>query len=262
MNNGKEYAVQMHGITKRFGSFTALDGMDLDVKKGSIHSILGENGAGKSTLMNVLYGLYQPEEGEIFIDGEEVRMKSPNVALEHGIGMVHQHFKLVGCFTVTQNIVLGLEPVRGMGVLDMKEARKRVIDITQKYGLDVDPDALVDNISVGMQQRVEILKALYREASILILDEPTAVLTPQEIDELIHIMHKLADSGKTIIVITHKLKEIKKSAEYCTIIRKGTYVKTVDVSKVTEEELAADMVGHAVKPVSYTHLTLPTNREV
>ena len=136
MNNGKEYAVQMHGITKRFGSFTALDGMDLDVKKGSIHSILGENGAGKSTLMNVLYGLYQPEEGEIFIDGEEVRMKSPNVALEHGIGMVHQHFKLVGCFTVTQNIVLGLEPVRGMGVLDMKEARKRVIDITQKYGLD------------------------------------------------------------------------------------------------------------------------------
>lgn len=247
MNNGKEYAVQMHGITKRFGSFNALDQMELDVKKGSIHSILGENGAGKSTLMNVLYGLYQPEEGEIFINGEEVRMKSPTVALEHGIGMVHQHFKLVGCFTVTQNIVLGLEPDKGFGVMDMKEARRRVVDITQKYGLDVDPDALVDNISVGMQQRVEILKALYREAEILILDEPTAVLTPQEIDELIHIMHKLADSGKTIIVITHKLKEIKKSAEYCTIIRKGTYVKTVDVSKVTEEELAADMVGHAVK---------------
>ena len=247
MNNQNEYAVQMLGITKRFGRFTALEGMDLEVKRGSIHSILGENGAGKSTLMNVLYGLYQPDEGRIIIKGKEVQMKNPNVALENGIGMVHQHFKLVHNFTVTQNIILGMETTKAAGVLDMKRARQKVEEIVEKYGLEVDPDARIENISVGMQQRVEILKALYRESDILILDEPTAVLTPQEIDELIQIMHRLADSGKTIIVITHKLKEIKNSAEYCTIIRKGKFVKTVDVSSVTEEDLAAAMVGHTVK---------------
>ena len=247
MENGNEYAVVMDGITKTFGSFTALKDMKLEVKKGSIHSILGENGAGKSTLMNILYGLYQPDKGHIKIKGKEVKMDNPNVALENGIGMVHQHFKLVQNFTVTQNIVLGMEPTGKLGVLNMKEARKRVEHIVEQYGLKVDPDALIENISVGMQQRVEILKALYRETDILILDEPTAVLTPQEIDELISIMHKLADSGKTIIVITHKLKEIKKSAEYCTIIRKGRYIDTMKVEDASEEDLAVAMVGRTVK---------------
>lgn len=245
----KEYAVQMRGITKIFGSFTALNHVDLDVKKGSIHSILGENGAGKSTLMNVLYGLYQPEAGEIYIEGKKVDMRNPNVALASGIGMVHQHFKLVENFTVTQNIILGCEVTSGFGVLNMKEARQKVLDIVEKYGLEVDPDAMIENISVGMQQRVEILKALYREAEILILDEPTAVLTPQEIGELLSIMHKLAADGKTIIIITHKLKEIKQSANVCTIIRKGDYIDTVTVCDVTEQQLAEKMVGHAVKLV-------------
>jgi ABC-type uncharacterized transport system ATPase subunit len=245
----KEYAVQMRGITKRFEGFTALNKVDLDVKKGSIHSILGENGAGKSTLMNVLYGLYPADAGEIYINGNKVDMKNPNVALACGIGMVHQHFKLVENFTVTQNIILGTEVTSGLGILNMKEARKRVGEIAEKYGLEVEPDALIENISVGMQQRVEILKALYREAEILILDEPTAVLTPQEITELLNIMHKLAADGKTIIIITHKLKEIKQSAHVCTIIRKGTYIDTVHVCDVTEEDLAAKMVGHAVKLV-------------
>lgn len=245
----KEYAVQMRGITKMFGSFTALNSVNLDVKKGSIHSILGENGAGKSTLMNVLYGLYQPEGGEIYIEGKKVEMKNPNIALASGIGMVHQHFKLVENFTVTQNIILGCEITSGFGVLDMKKARQKVLDIVAKYGLAVDPDATVENISVGMQQRVEILKALYREAEILILDEPTAVLTPQEIKELLSIMRKLAADGKTIIIITHKLKEIKQSANVCTIIRKGEYIDTVDVCDITQEELAAKMVGHAVNLV-------------
>lgn len=247
MENGNEYAVVMDGITKTFGSFTALEDMKLEVKKGSIHSILGENGAGKSTLMNILYGLYQPDKGHIKIKGKEVKMDNPNIALENGIGMVHQHFKLVQNFTVTQNIVLGMEPTGKFGVLNMKEAKKRVEQIVEQYGLKVDPDALIENISVGMQQRVEILKALYRETDILILDEPTAVLTPQEIDELISIMQKLADSGKTIIVITHKLKEIKKSAEYCTIIRKGRYIDTMKVEDASEEDLAVAMVGRTVK---------------
>lgn len=249
MEINKEYAVQMRGITKIFGSFTALNNVDLDVKEGSIISILGENGAGKSTLMNVLYGLYQPDAGEIYIKGKKVDMKNPNIALANGIGMVHQHFKLVEDFTVTQNIILGCEITNKFGVLDMKKARDKVLEIVAKYGLEVDPDAMVKNISVGMQQRVEILKALYREAEILILDEPTAVLTPQEINELLNIMRKLAADGKTIIIITHKLKEIKQSANTCTIIRKGEYIDTVNVCDVTEEELATKMVGHAVKLV-------------
>lgn len=257
MEINEEYAVQMRGITKVFGSFIALNKVDLDVKKGSIHSILGENGAGKSTLMNVLYGLYQQEAGKIYIHGKEVDMKNPNVALEHGIGMVHQHFKLVENFTVTQNIVLGCEVTRGFGILNMKKAREKVEAIVQRYGLEVDPDALIENISVGMQQRVEILKALYRNAQILILDEPTAVLTPQEIQELLGIMEKLSQDGKTIIIITHKLKEIKQSASVCTIIRKGHYIDTVDVCDITKEELAAKMVGHAVKLVIEKEVAVP-----
>ena len=244
-----KYAVQMHGITKRFGSFYALTDVDLDVERGTIHSILGENGAGKSTLMNVLYGLYQADEGEIYINGKKVNIKNPTAAIENGIGMVHQHFMLVENFTVTQNIVLGSEPTRGPIGLNMRKARQNVLDIVNKYGLDVEPDKLVRDISVGMQQRVEILKALYRGAEILILDEPTAVLTEQEIDELLAIMKNLIRDGKTIIIITHKLKEIQASSDECTIIRRGQYIGTVPVEGITEDELATMMVGHAVKLV-------------
>ncbi|QWT17397.1 ABC transporter ATP-binding protein [Collinsella sp. zg1085] len=243
------YAVQMQGIVKTFGSFCALDHVNLQVKRGSIHAVLGENGAGKSTLMNVLYGLYQADEGEIYLNGEPVSISSPNDAIAHGIGMVHQHFMLVHNFTVTENIVLGDEVTRGLGILDMRRARKRVEAIIKQYGLEVDPDARIEEISVGQQQRVEILKALYRGADILILDEPTAVLTPQEIERLISIMHELAAAGKTIIVITHKLKEIKASSDVCTIIRRGTYIDTVRVADVDEEQLADMMVGHHVNLV-------------
>ena len=249
MEVSREYAVQMHGITKMFGSFCALNNVSLDVKKGTIHAILGENGAGKSTLMNVLYGLYQAEAGEIFLNGEKVNIKNPNVAIEHGIGMVHQHFMLVDNFTVTQNIILGNEIANRFGVLNMKKAREEILEIVKKYGLEVDPDAKIEDISVGMQQRVEILKALYRGVDLLILDEPTAVLTPQEIDDLIQIMHNLIADGKTIIIITHKLKEIKASSDVCTIIRRGEYIDTVNVADVDQEELATKMVGHAVQLV-------------
>ena len=242
-----KYAVQMHGITKRFGSFYALTDVDLDVEKGTIHSILGENGAGKSTLMNVLYGLYQADMGSIYIGGEKVDIKNPTAAIEHGIGMVHQLFMLVEKFTVTQNIVLGSEPTKSGISLDMRQAKKNVQEIVEKYGLDVNPDAKVRDITVGMQQRVEILKALYRGAEILILDEPTAVLTEQEIDELLAIMRNLIKDGKTII--THKLKEIQASSDMCTIIRRGHYIDTVPVKGVTEDDLATMMVGHAVKLV-------------
>lgn len=244
-----KYAVQMHGITKRFGSFYALTDVDLDVERGTIHSILGENGAGKSTLMNVLYGLYQADEGEIYINGKKVNIKNPTAAIENGIGMVHQHFMLVENFTVTQNIVLGSEPTRGPIGLNMRKARQNVLEIVSKYGLDVEPDKLVRDISVGMQQRVEILKALYRGAEILILDEPTAVLTEQEIDELLAIMKNLIRDGKTIIIITHKLKEIQASSDKCTIIRRGEYIGTVPVEGITEDELATMMVGHSVRLV-------------
>ena len=249
MDIRKDYAVQMKGITKRFGSFTALDQVGIDIKKGTIHAILGENGAGKSTLMNVLYGLYQAEEGEIYLQGEKVNIKNPNVAISHGIGMVHQHFMLVENFTVLQNIILGDEITSGAGILNMSKAHQQMKDIVKKYGLEVELDSKIEDISVGMQQRVEILKALFRGAEILILDEPTAVLTPQEINELIKIMHNLANDGKTIIIITHKLKEIKESADVCTIIRRGKYIDTVTVDDVSEQELAEMMVGHAVKLV-------------
>lgn len=274
MKISKDYAVQMQGITKMFGSFCALDKVDIDVKKGSIHAILGENGAGKSTLMNVLYGLYQSEKGEIYLEGEKVNIKNPNVAILHGIGMVHQHFMLIDNFTVAQNIILGNEAadasgsvkvkkeykgvggfvkkvgsgaLKGLGFVDMQNARRQIKDIVKKYGLEVDTDAKIEDISVGMQQRVEILKALYRGADLLILDEPTAVLTPQEIQDLIKIMRNLVKDGKTIIIITHKLKEIKQSADVCTIIRRGEYIDTVAVKDMSEEELATKMVGHSVK---------------
>lgn len=246
MKPDARYAVQMSGIVKTFGTFTALDHVDLTVQKGTIHAVLGENGAGKSTLMNVLYGLYQADEGQICLNGEPVVINTPNDAIAHGIGMVHQHFMLVDNFTVTQNIVLGSEVCGAAGILDMKKAREKVCQIIEQYGLEVDPDAKIEDISVGMQQRVEILKALYRGADILILDEPTAVLTPQEIDRLIQIMHDLTSAGKTIIVITHKLKEIKASSNTCTIIRRGQYVDEVAVADVTEEDLADMMVGHHV----------------
>ncbi len=246
MEDKQQYAVKMESICKYFDDFCALDSINLKIIKGSIHALLGENGAGKTTLMNILYGLYTPNSGKILINGENVEMKNPNVAIEHRIGMVHQHFKLVENFTVVQNIMLGKEVVKAGYVLDMAKARNEVKKLSKLYGLDVDPDAKIEDISVGMQQRVEILKALYRGVEILILDEPTAVLTPQEIEELINIMHNLTENGKTIIIITHKLKEIKKSAEYCTIIRRGKYIDTVDVRNTTEQQLASMMVGREV----------------
>lgn len=246
MEIDRSYAVQMRGIAKYFGSFCALDHVDLDVKKGSIHAILGENGAGKSTLMNILYGLYQAEEGEIFLQGEKVSIKNPSVAIAHGIGMVHQHFMLVENFTVTENIILGNE-VASKGIIQKKKAREKVQEIINTYGLVVDPDAKIEDISVGMQQRVEILKALYRGADLLILDEPTAVLTPQEIQELIQIMKQLTSHGKTIIIITHKLKEIQACAEECTIIRRGKWIDRVQVQNMSLQEMAEKMVGHPVR---------------
>ena len=246
---GNIYAVQMNDIVKIFGTFTALDNVKLEVKKGTIHAILGENGAGKSTLMNILYGLYQAEQGVIKIHGKEIDIKNPGVAIEQGIGMVHQHFMLVHNFTVVENILLGNEITNAFGFINYKKSREKVQELVDKYGLHVDLDAKIENISVGMQQRVEILKALYRNADILILDEPTAVLTPQEIEELISIMHNLTKDGKTIIIITHKLAEIKQSAEECTIIRRGQYIDTVKVKDTTINELATKMVGRAVKLV-------------
>lgn len=237
--------IEMRNIVRKFGDFVANDGINLTVHKGEIHAILGENGAGKSTLMNQLYGLLKPTSGDILVKGEKIIMNTPKDAIEAGIGMVHQHFMLVQPFTVTENIVLGTEPVKGVR-LDMATARKNVVEISEKYGLSIDPDAKIEDISVGMQQRVEILKALYRGAEILILDEPTSSLTPQEIVELIQIMHNLTEDGKSIILITHKLKEIKESADYCTIIRAGKYIDTVDVDEVTENDLASMMVGRKV----------------
>lgn len=240
------YAVEMNDIVKVFGTFTALDKVQLKVKKGTIHAVLGENGAGKSTLMNILYGLYQADSGVIKINEQAIDIKNPSVAIESGIGMVHQHFMLVHNFTVVENILLGKEITKN-GFLDYKKSRQKVQELVDKYGLYVDLDAKIEDISVGMQQRVEILKALYRNAEILILDEPTAVLTPQEIEELIKIMRNLTKDGKTIIIITHKLAEIKESAQECTIIRRGKYIDTVDVKDTSINELATKMVGHAVK---------------
>lgn len=237
--------IEMRDIVKKFGNFVANDHINLTVHKGEVHAILGENGAGKSTLMNVLYGMFRPTSGQIFINGKEVTIENPEKAISLGIGMVHQHFMLVQPFTVTENIVLGAEPMKGITV-DLKTAREKILELSEKYSLKVDPDAKIEDISVGMQQRVEILKVLYRGADILILDEPTASLTPQEIDELMVIIENLTAAGKSIILITHKLKEIKASSDYCTIIRRGKYINTVKVSDVSEDDLAAMMVGRHV----------------
>lgn len=237
--------IEMKNIVKMFGDFVANDHINLTVHKGEIHAILGENGAGKSTLMNVLYGLYRPTSGEIYVNGKLEDIDGPSKAIQCGIGMVHQHFMLVQPFTVTENIVLGMEPMKGI-TLDMAKARQQVMELSERYGMAVDPDARIEDISVGMQQRVEILKVLFRGAQTLILDEPTASLTPQEITELIHIMEKLTADGKSIILITHKLKEIKACADYCTIIRLGKYIDTVKVPDVTEQDLASMMVGRNV----------------
>ncbi len=237
--------IEMRNIVKKFGDFVANDNINLTVHKGEIHAILGENGAGKSTLMNQLYGLLKPTSGQILVNGKPIEMNNPRDAIAAGIGMVHQHFMLIQPFTVTENIVLGTEPTKGLA-LDMVTARKNVEELSQRYGLSIDPDARIEDISVSMQQRVEILKALYRGADILILDEPTSSLTPQEIEELIEIMRSLTKDGKSIIIITHKLKEIKAAADFCTIIRQGKYIDTVDVEKVSENELASMMVGRNV----------------
>ena len=239
------YAIEMLHITKRFPGIIANDNITLQLKRGEIHALLGENGAGKSTLMSVLFGLYQPEEGIIKKDGAEVSIKDPNDANALGIGMVHQHFKLVECFTVLDNIIMGVEPTKH-GFLQKKEARRRVLALSEKYGLQIDPDALIEDITVGMQQRTEILKMLYRDNEILIFDEPTAVLTPQEIDELMEIMRNLAAEGKSILFISHKLNEIMAVADRCTVLRKGKYVGTVETKNTSVEELSAMMVGRNV----------------
>ena len=239
------YAIEMLHITKRFPGIIANDNITLQLKKGEIHALLGENGAGKSTLMSVLFGLYQPEEGTIRKDGVEVSIKDPNDANALGIGMVHQHFKLVECFTVLDNIIMGVEPTKH-GFLQKKEAREKVLALSEKYGLMVDPDALIEDITVGMQQRTEILKMLYRDNEILIFDEPTAVLTPQEIDELMAIMKHLAAEGKSILFISHKLNEIMAVADRCSVLRKGKYIGTVETKDTTMEQLSAMMVGRNV----------------
>jgi simple sugar transport system ATP-binding protein len=241
-----EVAIEMADITKVFPGVIANDHVRLEVNKGEVHALLGENGAGKSTLMSILFGLYEPDGGLIRIRGREVRIHSPNDATMLGIGMVHQHFKLVHNFTVTENIILGLEPRSRLGNLDLKSAEKRIAALSETYGLAVDPRARIENITVGMQQRVEILKILYRNADILIFDEPTAVLTPQEIDELLAIFDRLTAEGKTIVFITHKLKEIKAAADRCTVLRRGKNVGTVQVDEADENTLAKMMVGRVV----------------
>ena len=240
-----QYAIEMLNITKKFPGIIANDNITLQLRRGEIHALLGENGAGKSTLMSVLFGLYQPEEGVIKKDGQVVSIKNPNDANALGIGMVHQHFKLVECFSVLDNIILGVEPTKN-GFLQKKEAREKVLALSEKYGLQVDPDAIIEDITVGMQQRTEILKMLYRDNEILIFDEPTAVLTPQEIDELMQIMKNLAAEGKSILFISHKLAEIMAVADRCSVLRKGKYIGTVETANTTMEELSAMMVGRNV----------------
>jgi simple sugar transport system ATP-binding protein len=240
--------LELKGITKRFPGVVANDDISFDVSGGEIHAMLGENGAGKTTLMNILYGLYHADEGQILIDGTPVRFESPGDAIAAGLGMVHQHFMLIPVFTVTENIILGVEPTEGMGgLLNRRDAHQRVTDISERYGLAVPPDAIIEEIPVGVQQRVEILKALYREAEILILDEPTAVLTPQETEDLFEVMRSLREGGKGIIFITHKLKEVLAIADRITVVRRGKVVGSADPKATTDDELAAMMVGRAVQ---------------
>lgn len=240
------YVVEMLDITKDFPGIRANDQVTLQLKKGEIHALLGENGAGKSTLMSILFGLYKPDQGEIRVRGQKQEIANPQVANHLGIGMVHQHFKLVENFTVAENIILGLEPKKSFGRLDIAQAEKKVQELSEKYGLSVDPKSKIEDISVGMQQRVEILKMLYRDAEILIFDEPTAVLTPQEIEDLMEIMRRFAEEGKSILLITHKLKEIKAVADRCTVLRRGRLIGTVDVDQMNEKQLAEMMVGREI----------------
>ncbi len=250
-----DYVVEMLNIRKEFPGIIANDDITIQLKQGEILALLGENGAGKSTLMSILFGLYQPERGTIKIRGAEVRITDPNVANGLGIGMVHQHFKLVHNFTITENIILGLEPKKGV-VVDIRSAAKRIAELSEKYGLNVDPYAKIEDVSVGMQQRVEILKMLYRNAEVLIFDEPTSVLTPQEIQELMKIMRNLIAEGKSIILITHKLREIKAIADRCTVIRRGKLIGTVEVASTSEAKMAEMMVG---REVSFTVVKGPSN---
>jgi simple sugar transport system ATP-binding protein len=240
--------LELSGLTKSFGSLVANDHIDLVIEPGEIHCLLGENGAGKSTLMNMLYGLLQPDSGEIVIDGEKVRITSPSDAIQHGIGMVHQHFMLVPVFTVAENIMLGRETPTPVAFWTGRRRRALVTELSDRYGFEVDPEALVEDIPVGVQQRVEIIKALANEASVLILDEPTAVLTPPEIDELIGVMRQLKENGTSIVFITHKLKRSRRSRTRITVIRRGKVVGQAEPS-ATEEELAELMVGRAVELV-------------
>ncbi len=265
-----EYIIEMLHITKEFPGIRANDNITLQLKKGEIHALLGENGAGKSTLMSILFGLYQPTSGTIKKNGREVHINTPNDANDLNIGMVHQHFKLVECFSVLDNIILGVEPTKGL-FLEKEGARAKVVDLSEKYGLKVEPDALISDITVGMQQRTEILKMLYRDNEVLIFDEPTAVLTPQEIEELMKIMKNLAREGKSILFITHKLNEIMEVADRCTILRKGKYIGTVNIAETSKEELSKMMVGRDVsfsvnkKPaepketvLKISHMTVPS----
>jgi simple sugar transport system ATP-binding protein len=245
MTSQSSLAVDMQGITKRFPGVIANDSIDFQLKKGEIHALLGENGAGKTTLMKCLYGLYEANEGDIIINGKKVDITSPNVAISHGIGMVHQHFMLVPPFTVAENIILGMEPTKN-GMINRKKAAKNVKKLSEQYSLNVEPEEKIQDVSVGMQQRVEIIKALYRGADILILDEPTAVLTPQEVDELVEIMESLTDEGKSIIFITHKLNEVKMISDRVTVIRDGNLIDTVETDSSTTNDLASMMVGREV----------------
>jgi len=238
--------LELHGITKRFPGVLANDHIDLDLREGEIHALLGENGAGKTTLMNILYGLYKPDEGEIRVNGNRVEIHSPRDAIACGIGMVHQHFMLVPVFTVVDNVMLGDEYVRGGGFLDRRKAANRILEISQQYNLQVDPFAYIKDLPVGLQQRVEIIKLLFREANILILDEPTAVLTPQEVDELFKIMKSLVASGKSIIFITHKLREVMEFSDRITVIRNGKVVGTTTPQEADQNKLAAMMVGRQI----------------
>lgn len=244
--NNSDYVIEMRHITKEFPGIIANDDITLQLRRGEIHALLGENGAGKSTLMSVLFGLYQPEKGEILKNGQVVKINNPNDATALGIGMVHQHFKLVECFSVLDNIILGAENTK-LGFIQKKKAKNKVLELSNRYGLNVDINAIVEDITVGMQQRVEILKMLYRDNEILIFDEPTAVLTPQEIDELMKIMKNLAAEGKSILFITHKLNEIMAVADRCSVLRKGKYIGTVEINDTTKEELSEMMVGRQVK---------------
>ncbi len=245
-----EYIVEMKHITKRFPGITANDDITLQIKKGEIFALLGENGAGKSTLMSILFGMYEPDEGEVFIRNQKVNVFSPNHATELNIGMVHQHFKLVSNYTIAQNIILGMEPMKkSLGIfptVDIKKANQEIANLSKQYGLEVEPTDIIEDINVSTQQRVEILKMLYREAEILIFDEPTAVLTPQEIEFLLEIIRELRKQGKTIILITHKLEEIKKVADRCAILNRGKLIDVLDVSKTDTKTMANLMVGHEV----------------